>query len=66
LRPDWERADLLERELDRAEVVDNSMLPSGVIKMNYRVRVTDLTTSTQTVYTLVFPCEANASPSEVW
>lgn len=49
----------LEEELERAETVAPEEVPSDVITMRSRVRLRDLDTGGELVYTLVFPSEAN-------
>jgi regulator of nucleoside diphosphate kinase len=51
--------DALEEQLSRAEIVSPDEVPANVVVMNSRVRVTDLDTGTQTVYTLSFPRDAD-------
>lgn len=48
----------LESELDAAETVSSAEVPGDVITMRSKVRLRDLTTNEQMVYTLVFPSEA--------
>ena len=64
-RRDQEHVRVLEEELNRAEVVDAKRLPRGVVTMNSRVRVTDLDTGMQTVYTLSFPRDADISDNRL-
>lgn len=47
--------DMLEQELDRAEVVDEHSIPHGVVTMNSEVRLKDLDTGEEKLYRLVFP-----------
>lgn len=56
LRPTLSR---LEQELDRAEVVPEESLPSNVVAMHSTVRLVDLDTEAEHVYTVVYPHEAN-------
>ena len=56
---DHEHLGALEEELNRAEVVATERLPANVVTMNSRVRLTDLDTGTQKVYTLSFPGDAD-------
>lgn len=48
----------LEAELDRANIVESSQIPSDVITMNSEVRLRDLDTGEERVYRLVFPNRA--------
>ncbi len=59
----WDEAhlDALEEELERAEVVEPSDLPADVVTMRSRVCVRDLGSGQDTVYTLVFPREADVN-----
>jgi regulator of nucleoside diphosphate kinase len=64
-RRDREHLNALEQELNRADVVAPQELPADVVTMNSRVRVTDLDTGTQTVYTLSFPRDADIAQDRV-
>lgn len=55
--PDRASLDILEQELDRAEVVHADELPRDVVTMNSEVRVRDLDSGTIQRYRLVFPTE---------
>lgn len=50
----------LAGELDRAEVVPEKALPADVVAMHSTVRLTDLDTEAEHVYTVVYPHEADA------
>jgi regulator of nucleoside diphosphate kinase len=65
LRRDREHLSALEQELNRADVVAPQELPRDVVTMNSRVRVTDLDTGTQTVYTLSFPRDADIAHDRI-
>jgi len=65
LRRDREHLDALDEELNRAEIVAFNELPANVVTMNSRVRVTDLETGTQTVYTLSFPRDADIAHDRI-
>lgn len=56
---DRDHLDSLENELDRAHVVGPSAIPHDVVTMNSQVRIEDLDTGMENVYTLVFPSEAS-------
>ena len=62
---DWEHFEMLQRELDRAEVVPSEDIPADVITMNSRVLLRNLDTGIETTYTLVFPRDANASQGRI-
>lgn len=64
-RRDQEHIHALEEELNRADVVALEKLPARVVTMNSRVRVTDLDTGKQSVYTLSFPCDADISANRI-
>lgn len=56
---DRDHLDSLENELDRAHVVDPSEIPHDVVTMNSQVRIEDVDTGKENVYTLVFPSDAD-------
>lgn len=55
----------LENELERAEVVPPEQIPPDVITMNSKVRLIDTDTGEETVYTLVFPENADLSQNKI-
>jgi regulator of nucleoside diphosphate kinase len=55
----------LVEELDRAEVVPEEELPSDVVAMHSTVRLTDLDTNGEHVYTVVYPHEADADRGRI-
>ena len=55
----------LERELDRAEIVPEESLPSDVVAMYSTVRLVDLDTDREHVYTVVYPHEADADRGRI-
>jgi len=55
----------LEEELDRAEVVAAEDIPQDVVTMNSQVRVLDMDARKETVYTLVFPPDADISRNRI-
>ncbi len=55
----------LEQELDRAETVAPKDVPADVITMRSKVRLRDLNTGEEIVYTLVFPTEANYDEGKI-
>jgi regulator of nucleoside diphosphate kinase len=57
--PGHENLRRLEHELDRAETVAPQDVPADVVTMRSKVRLRDLNTGEEMVYTLVFPSEAN-------
>ena len=57
--------DKLEEELDRAHVMEPERIPPNVITMNSRVRLRDLDSGEEVIYTLVFPGKANAGENAI-
>lgn len=55
----------LEEELERAETVAPKDVPPDVITMRSKVRLRDLNTGEEIVYTLVFPAEANYEEGKI-
>ena len=55
----------LEHELDLAETVSPEEVPGDVITMRSKVRLKDLNTGEEMVYTLVFPSEANFDEGKI-
>ena len=55
----------LARELDRAEIVSEGALPDDVVAMHSTVRLVDLDTDAEHVYTVVFPHEADADHGRI-
>jgi regulator of nucleoside diphosphate kinase len=55
----------LERELDRAVIVDPKKVPPDLVTMNSKVRLEDLELGDEMVYTLVFPEEADLSQNKI-
>lgn len=49
----------LERELTGADVVTSEKIPSNAITMNSKVMLKDLETAEETIYTLVYPEDAD-------
>ena len=55
----------LEHELDLAETVAPAEMPADVITMRSKVRLKDLNSGEEMVYTLVFPTEANYDEGKI-
>ena len=55
----------LEHELDRAETIAPKDVPADVVTMRSKVRLRDLNTGEEMVYTLVFPVEANFDEGKI-
>jgi regulator of nucleoside diphosphate kinase len=62
---DHEHLSQFRREIERALIVPSSLVDPDVITMNSRVKVRELDTASATVYTLVYPEEADASRGRV-
>jgi len=61
----YENLRRLEQELERAETVAPKGVPGDVITMRSKVRLRDLNTGEEMVYTLVFPVEANYEEGKI-
>jgi len=61
------RADLdaLEKELNRAKVVNPKRIPEEVITMNSKVRLCDLASGEEMIYTIVYPSDANMEHNKI-
>lgn len=55
----------LELELDMAETVAPSEVPADAITMRSKVRLRDLNTGEEMIYTLVFPTEADSGNGKI-
>ena len=55
----------LEDELELAEVVSPEDIPPDVVTMRSKVRLKDLDTMEESVYSIVFPTEANADEGKI-
>ena len=55
----------LQGELDRAHIVQPTAVPHDVVTMKSRVRLTDVETNEEQVYTVVFPSEANIDERKI-
>ena len=60
---DHEYLDMLEQELDRAEVVEPEAIPRDVVTMNSEVRLRDMDSGETRVYRLVFPTQSRTENS---
>ncbi|MDQ3804307.1 MAG: nucleoside diphosphate kinase regulator [Acidobacteriota bacterium] len=61
----YEYLNKLEQELDRAETVAPAAVPPDVITMRSTVRLRDLDSGEEMVYTLVFPTEADSGNGKI-
>jgi regulator of nucleoside diphosphate kinase len=55
----------LEQELERAEVVRADDVPADVVTVHSTVRIRDLDSGVSTVYTIVFPTEADTAERRI-
>ena len=55
----------LDEELDRADIVKPEEIPTDVITMNSSFRVHDMDSGEESVYTLVFPANANSANGKI-
>jgi regulator of nucleoside diphosphate kinase len=62
---DRQSLEALQGELDRAQIVEPTAVPHDVVTMNSRVRLTDVETNGEQVYTVVFPSEANVEQRKI-
>jgi regulator of nucleoside diphosphate kinase len=60
---DSEYLDIIEQELDRAEIVEREALPRDVITMNSEVRLRDLDSGEVRSYRLIFPTQSRSDNS---
>ena len=62
---DREHLEKLDEELGRAHVVPATDIPPEVVTMNTRLRLRDLDSGKEMVFTLVFPSDADAEQGKV-
>jgi regulator of nucleoside diphosphate kinase len=62
---DRQHLERLDEELARAHVVSSADIPPDVVTMNSRLRLRDLDSSQDLVFTLVFPSDADAEQGKV-
>jgi len=62
---DRQSLESLQNELDRAHIVEPSAVPHDVVTMNSHVRLKDLETNEEMLYTLVFPSEADLEQGKI-
>lgn len=55
----------LEDELEFAEVVAADQIPADVVTMRSQIRLTDLDTKEESVYSIVFPSEASFDDGKI-
>jgi regulator of nucleoside diphosphate kinase len=61
-RANW---DALAKEVEAAQVVPCSEIPSDVVTMHSRVRIVDLRTGEQRVFQVVYPRDANFAENKI-
>lgn len=62
---DREHLERLHEELDRAHVVPAADIPPDVVTMNSRLRLRDLDSGREMVFTLVFPSDADSDQGRI-
>jgi regulator of nucleoside diphosphate kinase len=62
---DQEHMEMLAQELDRAEIVRSSDIPSDTVTMHSQVLVRDLDTGGESSYILVFPSDADIAKGKI-
>ena len=62
---DRESLEALQGELDRAQILEPTAVPHDVVTMNSRVRLTDVESNEEHVYTIVFPSEASVEQRKI-
>ena len=55
----------LEAELEEAEIVAPEEIPPDVVTMRSKVKLNDLDTGEETIYSIVFPTEANSDEGKI-
>jgi regulator of nucleoside diphosphate kinase len=55
----------LQEELERAHIVEPQAAPRDIVTMNSRVRLRDLNSGDERIYTLVFPAEADVTQNKI-
>jgi regulator of nucleoside diphosphate kinase len=62
---DRDHLESLRQELDRAHVVIPTAIPHNLVTMNSRVRLQDMETDEENIYTLVFPSDADIDQNKI-
>ena len=55
----------LTEELERGEIVEPEEIPADIITMNSKVRLKDIDSGEDVIYTLVFPYDANIEQNKI-
>lgn len=58
-------AEVLAREVTRAQVIDDADMPAGLVRMHSRVAFRDDVTGQQRTVTLVYPDEADVTENRI-
>lgn len=62
---DRDHLESLQHELDRAHIVDATAIPRNVVTMNSRIRLKEMETGQESIYTLVFPSASNIDQNKI-
>jgi regulator of nucleoside diphosphate kinase len=62
---DTQHLESLQKELERAHIVEPQAVPRDIVTMNSRVRLKDLNSGDERIYTLVFPTEADVTQNKI-
>ena len=62
---DTQHLESLQKELERAHIVEPQAVPRDIVTMNSRVRLKDLNSGDERIYTLVFPTEADVTQYKI-
>ena len=62
---DIQHLESLQKELERAHIVEPQAVPRDIVTMNSRVRLRDLNSGDERIYTLVFPTEADVTQNKI-
>ncbi|HOW27534.1 MAG TPA: nucleoside diphosphate kinase regulator [Elusimicrobiota bacterium] len=55
----------LKKEIDRGNIVSAKEIPSDIITMNSKIKITDLETGEESVYTIVYPKDADINLGKI-
>ncbi len=55
----------LEQELNRADIISSENIPHDTITMNSKVQLNDLDSGEETIYTLVYPEDADLNENKI-
>lgn len=62
---DQENIERLLHDLERATIVDSKDIPANVVTMNSKVYLRDIDSKQETIFTLVFPQDADIAENKV-